>query len=133
MDVITRALALHAPDPSDPIGVLAAVGGVEQAVLTGLVLGAARLRLPVLLDGVTGVAAGLAAVALCPAAPGYLIAAHAGAEPGIGVGLAALGLTPVIDLGLALGEGTGAALAVPILRASVAVMTEMATLASLLG
>ena len=94
---------------------------------------AARLRLPVLLDGVTGVAAGLAAVALCPAASGYLIAAHAGAEPGIGVGLSALELTPVIDLGLALGEGTGAALAVPILRASVAVMTKMATLASLLG
>lgn len=133
VDVIARALALHAPDPADPIGVLAAVGGVEQAVLTGLVLGAARLRLPVLLDGVTGVAAGLAAVALCQAASGYLIAAHAGAEPGIGVGLSALELTPVIDLGLALGEGTGAALAVPILRASVAVMTEMATLASLLG
>lgn len=133
VDVIGRALALHGPEVSDPIAVLAAVGGVEQAVLTGLVLGAARLRLPVLLDGVTGVAAGLAAVALCPAASGYLIAAHAGAEPGIAVGLRALRLNPVLDLGLALGEGTGAALALPILRTSVSVMTDMATLASLLG
>jgi nicotinate-nucleotide--dimethylbenzimidazole phosphoribosyltransferase len=79
------------------------------------------------------VAAGLAAVALCPVAGGYLIAAHAGAEPGIAVGLHHLGLTPVLDLGMALGEGTGAALAIPILRAAVAVMTEMATLESLLG
>ncbi|HVK44928.1 MAG TPA: nicotinate-nucleotide--dimethylbenzimidazole phosphoribosyltransferase [Micropruina sp.] len=132
-EVIARALELHRPDTADPVGVLAAVGGVEQAVLAGLVLGAARRRLPILLDGVTGVAAGLAAVALCPAAGGYLIAAHAGAEPGIAVGLHRLGLTPVLDLGMALGEGTGAALAIPILRAAVAVMTEMATLESLLG
>lgn len=131
-DVIARALALHRPDPSDSIGVLAALGGVEQAVLTGLVLGAARLRLPVLLDGVTGVAAGLAAVALCSAASGYLIAAHAGAEPGIAVGLARLGLDPLLDLGLALGEGSGAVLAVPIVRAAAAILTEMATLDSLL-
>lgn len=131
-EVIERALTLHRPDPADPVGVLAAVGGVEQAVLAGLVLGAAARRLPVLLDGVTGVAAGLAAVAFAPAASGYLIAAHAGAEPGIAVGLAALGLEPLLDLGLALGEGTGAALALPLLRASVAVMTDMATLASLL-
>ena len=132
-DVIARALALHRPDPSDSIGVLAAVGGVEQAVLTGLVLGAARLRLPVLLDGITGVAAGLAAVALCSAASGYLIAAHAGAEPGIAIGLARLGLDPLLDLGLALGEGSGAVLAVPIVRAAAAILTDMATLDSLLG
>ncbi|MBK8448171.1 MAG: nicotinate-nucleotide--dimethylbenzimidazole phosphoribosyltransferase [Micropruina sp.] len=131
--VIARGLALHRPDAADPLGVLAAFGGVEQAVLAGLVLGAARLRIPVLLDGVTGVAAGLAAVALAPAASGYLIAAHAGAEPGIAVGLQVLGLKPVLDLDLALGEGTGAALAIPILRGAAAVMSEMATLESLLG
>lgn len=131
-EVIGRALALHRPDPTDPIGVLAAVGGVEQAVLTGLVLGAARNRLPILLDGVTGAAAGLAAVALCPAACGYLIAAHAGAEPAIGVALDRLGLEPLLDLGLALGEGSGAALALPIVRAASAIVSEMATLESLL-
>lgn len=131
-EVIGRALALHRPDPADPVGVLAAVGGVEQAVLAGLLLGAARRRLPVVLDGVTGVAAGLAAVALAPAVSGYLIAAHAGAEPGIRVGLDRLGLVPLLDLGMALGEGTGAALALPLLRASVTVMTDMATLESLL-
>jgi len=130
---VAAALALHRPDPADPIGVLAAVGGVEAAVLTGLVLGAARRRLPVLLDGVTGAAAGLAAVALCPPVAGYLVAAHAGTEPGISVAHRQLGLYPVLDLGLALGEGTGAALALPILRAAVAVMTDMATLESLLG
>lgn len=130
--VIGRALALHAPDASDGVGVLAAVGGVEQAVLAGLVLGAAERRLPVLLDGITGVAAGLAAVALAPAASGYLIAAHSGAEPAIAVGLARLGLEPVLDLRLALGEGSGAALALPILRAAAAVMTDIATLESLL-
>lgn len=130
--VIARALGLHRPDPADPVGVLAAVGGVEQAVLTGLVLGAARHRMPILLDGVTGAAAGLAAVALCPAASGYLIAAHAGAEPAIGVALKHLGLEPLLDLGLALGEGSGAALALPIVRAASAVMSEMATLRSLL-
>ena len=132
-DVIARALVLHRPDPADPIGVLTAVGGVEQAVLAGLVLGAARLRVPVLLDGVTGVAAGLAALALCPAAGGYLSAAHAGSEPGIAVGLEQLGLAPVLDLDLALGEGSGAALAIPILRAAVAILTDLATLESLLG
>lgn len=131
-EVIAGGLALHRPDPADPIGVLAALGGVEQAVLTGLVLGAARHRLPVLLDGVTGAAAGLAAVALCPAGAGYLIAAHAGAEPAIGVALDGLGLYPLLDLGLALGEGSGAALALPIVRAAAALMTEMATLDSLL-
>lgn len=132
-EVIGRALELHRPDPADPIGVLAAVGGVEQAVLTGLVLGAARHRLPILLDGVTGAAAGLAAVALCPAASGYLIAAHAGAEPAIGIALERLGLEPLLDLGLALGEGSGAALALPIVRAASAIMSEMATLESLLA
>jgi len=131
--MVARALDLHRPDPADPIGVLAAVGGVEVAVLTGLVLGAARWRLPILLDGVTGAAAGLAAVALCPSVAGYLVAAHAGAEPGIAMAHRQLGLDPVLDLGLALGEGTGAALALPILRAAVAVMTDMATLESLLG
>lgn len=131
-DVIARGLALHRPDPGDPVGVLAAFGGVEQAVLAGLALGAARHRLPVLLDGITGAAAGLAATALCPAAAGYLIAAHAGAEPAIGIALDRLGLEPLLDLGLALGEGSGAALALPVVRAAAAVMTEMATLESLL-
>lgn len=129
VDVIERALALHSPDPADPVGVLAAVGGLEQAALAGFILGAAAHKVPVILDGVIASAAACVAVALAPEVRGYLIAGHAGAEPGITQALAFLNLRALVDLGLRLGEGTGAVLALPTVQASARILGEMATFA----
>jgi nicotinate-nucleotide--dimethylbenzimidazole phosphoribosyltransferase len=109
--------------------VLAAVGGLEHAALTGLLLAGAAARVPVLLDGVNADAAALAAHAFAPEAVGYLVAGHRSVEPGATVALTALGLDPLVDLGMRLGEGTGALLAVPIVRAAAAVLSGMATFA----
>ena len=106
--VVAGALALHHPDPGDPLGVVAALGGLEHAGLVGVILAAAGARVPVLLDGVNTNAAALVAVALCPAAIGYLIAGHLSTEPGATHALAHLGLSPLLDLEMRLGEGTGA-------------------------
>jgi len=108
---------------------LAALGGFEIAFLAGLTLGCARRRIVVLLDGFITGAAALAAVRLEPSAADVLIAAHRSPEPGHALVLAALGLEPLLDLELRLGEGSGAALALPLLRASVAILAEMATFA----
>jgi nicotinate-nucleotide--dimethylbenzimidazole phosphoribosyltransferase len=128
--VVEAALARHAPDPADPVAALAAVGGLEHAALVGFLLGAAARRTPVLLDGVVAVSAALVAVALAPDVLGALIAGHRSAEPGATVGLARLGLAPLLDLGLRLGEGTGALLAWPIVVAAVRVLHEVATFES---
>ncbi|WP_407676254.1 nicotinate-nucleotide--dimethylbenzimidazole phosphoribosyltransferase [Plantactinospora alkalitolerans] len=125
--VVRAALARHAPDPADPIGVLATVGGLEHAALAGFILAGAASRVPVLLDGVNAVAAALAAVALAPDAAGALVAGHRSAEPGATVALEGLGLPPLIDLGLRLGEGTGALLALPVVAGAVRVLHEVAT------
>lgn len=127
IEVVRAALLRHTPDPIDPLGVLAAVGGLEHAALTGLLLGAAARRVPVLLDGVIAVSAALAAAALAPDAVGAMIAGHRSAEPGATVALRQLGLTPLIDLGLRLGEGTGALLALPVVTGAVRVLHEVAT------
>jgi nicotinate-nucleotide--dimethylbenzimidazole phosphoribosyltransferase len=127
--VVERALVLHAPDPADPLGVLAAVGGLEHAALAGLVLAGAAARVPVVLDGVNADAAALAACAFAPAAVGYLVAGHRSVEPGASAALDALRLDPLLDLGMRLGEGTGALLAVPIVRSAAAVLGGMATFA----
>ncbi len=126
-DVVRRALARHAPDPADPLGVLAAVGGFEHAALAGFVLGGAVAGVPVLLDGVNAGAAALAAAALAPAAVGYCLAGHVSAEPGHARALAALGLVPVLDLGMRLGEGTGALLALPVVRGAARALQDVAT------
>ncbi len=125
--VVAAALARHSPDPADPIGVLAAVGGLEHAALTGFLLGAAALRIPVILDGVIACSAALAAAALAPAAVGAMIAGHRSAEPGATVALRHLDLRPLLELELRLGEGTGALLAVPIVASAVRVLHEVAT------
>ncbi|MGW5557900.1 nicotinate-nucleotide--dimethylbenzimidazole phosphoribosyltransferase [Micromonospora sp. NPDC003944] len=125
--VVRAALARHTPDPADPLGVLAAVGGLEHAALAGLVLGAAARRTPVLLDGVIAVSAALAAAAFAPAAVDAMVAGHRSAEPGATVALRHLGLDPLIDLGLRLGEGTGALLALPVVTGAVRVLHEVAT------
>jgi nicotinate-nucleotide--dimethylbenzimidazole phosphoribosyltransferase len=126
--VVERALVLHAPGPADPLGALAAVGGLEHAALAGLLLAGASRRVPVLLDGVNADAAALVACAVAPRVAGYLVAGHRSVEPGATAALEHLGLWPLVDLELRLGEGTGALLAVPIVRAAAAVL-RMATFA----
>ncbi|MFU8852772.1 nicotinate-nucleotide--dimethylbenzimidazole phosphoribosyltransferase [Micromonospora sp. SL1-18] len=125
--VVRAALDRHAPDPADPLGVLAAVGGLEHAALAGLVLGAAARRVPVLLDGVIAVSGALAAAAFAPDAVGAMVAGHRSAEPGATAALRHLGLDPLIDLGLRLGEGTGTLLALPVVTGAVRVLHEVAT------
>jgi nicotinate-nucleotide--dimethylbenzimidazole phosphoribosyltransferase len=128
--VVEAALELHRPDPDDPIGVLAAVGGLEIAALVGVILGAVGARIPVVLDGFITGAAALLAAGLAPAAPPRMLAAHRSVEPGHGVALRHLGLDPLLDLELRLGEGTGAALAFGLIDAAIAIRDEMATFAS---
>lgn len=125
--VIEGALAMHRLDPRDPIGVLAAVGGLEIAGLVGAILGAAAARIPVVLDGFITGAAALLAAGLAPNLPDRLIAAHRSVEPGHAIVLDRLGLAPILDLDLRLGEGSGAALAIPIIRAAARICGEMAT------
>jgi nicotinate-nucleotide--dimethylbenzimidazole phosphoribosyltransferase len=127
VDVVRRALAANRPRRDDPLGVLAALGGFEIAFLAGLALGAEATRLVVLLDGFISGAAALVAVRLEPTARDSMIAAHLSPEPGHSLVLAELGLEPLLELGLRLGEGSGAALALPLLDASLAILAEMAT------
>jgi nicotinate-nucleotide--dimethylbenzimidazole phosphoribosyltransferase len=126
-DVVRRALAANEVDAADPVGVLAALGGAEIATLAGVALGAAATRRVVLLDGFISSTAALVAARIEPAAREAMIAAHRSPEPGHALVLAALGLDPLLDLGLRLGEGSGAALALPILDASLAILADMAT------
>jgi nicotinate-nucleotide--dimethylbenzimidazole phosphoribosyltransferase len=128
VDVVRRALAANAVDPSDPVGVLAALGGRELAFLTGLVLGASRQV--VLLDGFISSTAALVAARIEPAAAASMIAAHRSSEPGHAYVLADLGLDPLLDFGFRLGEGSGAAAALPLLQASLAILSDMATFES---
>ena len=128
-DGIQRSL----PTPEDPLGVLAAVGGLEIAALAGLVLGCTARRTPVLVDGFITAAAALVAVRLDPRCADVLIASHRSPEPGHGAILEALGLDPLLDLDLRLGEGSGAALALPLVAAALAILSDMATLEAVLG
>ena len=109
----------------DPLRILAALGGLEVALQVGVILAAASVHVPVVLDDHGTWAAGLVAVRLAPAAAGYLVASHGGASPGYRAGLRALGLEPLFDLGLAHGEGTGALLAVPMMDAAARVLAEV--------
>jgi nicotinate-nucleotide--dimethylbenzimidazole phosphoribosyltransferase len=126
VDAIERALG-RGTDPDDPIGVLASVGGFEIAALAGLILGAAARGVPVLLDGLASGAAALIAARLAPMCVDYCIAGHVSAEPAHGVALRHLGLEPLLDLGLRLGEGTGAVLAMPLIDAACMLLRDMAT------
>ncbi|AGF62405.1 nicotinate-nucleotide- dimethylbenzimidazole phosphoribosyltransferase [Streptomyces hygroscopicus subsp. jinggangensis TL01] len=126
-EVVRRALELHQPDPADPIGVLAAIGGFEHAAMVGLLLGGASLRTPVILDGVSAGAAALVARAIAPEVLAACIAGHRSAEPGHVAALNKLGLRPLVDLDLRLGEGTGALLALPLVQSTARAMHEVAT------
>ena len=125
--VIAQALALHRPDPADAVGVLAAVGGFEIAGLAGVMLGAAAHRVPIVLDGLIAGAAALVAAALTPSVVDYCIPSHRSAEQGHAIALRHLGLSPLLELDLRLGEGTGALLAMPLIEAAVRLLNEMAT------
>ncbi|MER7407040.1 nicotinate-nucleotide--dimethylbenzimidazole phosphoribosyltransferase [Streptomyces sp. NPDC000070] len=126
-EVVRRALELHQPDPADPVGVLAAIGGFEHAAIVGLLLGGASLRTPVILDGVSAGAAALVARAIAPEVLAACIAGHRSAEPGHVAALNKLGLRPLVDLDLRLGEGTGALLALPLVQSTARAMHEVAT------
>jgi nicotinate-nucleotide--dimethylbenzimidazole phosphoribosyltransferase len=128
--VIRRALALHRPDPSDAIGVLAAVGGFEIAAIVGLILGAAERRRAVVLDGFISCSAALIARALAPASLDYVVFSHRSAERGHRRMLEFLNAQPLLDLDMRLGEGTGAALGINLIHAALKLYREMATFES---
>ncbi|MBL7502381.1 nicotinate-nucleotide--dimethylbenzimidazole phosphoribosyltransferase [Frankia sp. CNm7] len=123
---VTRATSAGA-GPGDPLGVLAALGGLEHAATVGFMLAAAAARVPVLLDGVIACSSALVAAALAPEARAALFAGHRSVEPGASAALAALGLVPLLDLGMRLGEGSGGVLAVPVVQAAARVLAEVAT------
>ena len=124
---VARARGAAGDHLAEPVTALAQLGGFEIALLAGCCLGAARARCPVILDGFPTSAAGLLARALAPAAGAYLLAGHRSAEPGHGAVLAGLGLAPLLDLEMRLGEASGAALAVPVVRAAADTLAGMAT------
>lgn len=128
--VVERALECNRPDPSDAIDTLAKVGGLEIAGLTGVILGAAANRCPVVLDGFISGAAALAAERLAPESVNYMIASHVSQEQGHVHLLKALGLEPMLHLDMRLGEGTGGVLALHLVDAACRIMTEMATFES---
>lgn len=130
--VVRRALDLHRDviAAGDALGTLAAVGGLEIACLAGLILGAAASRLPIAVDGFISTAAYVSARSLAPAVADYAVLSHASAEPGYAAVIKALGAAPVLDLGLRLGEGTGAALALVLMRAGADIYNDMATFAA---
>jgi nicotinate-nucleotide--dimethylbenzimidazole phosphoribosyltransferase len=125
--VVGTMLERNAPDRADPVAVLAAVGGFEIGFLTGVALQAAAARCVVVLDGFITGAAALVALRLAPVLEAYLVASHRSAEPGHRVVLDALGLEPLLELDMRLGEGSGAALALPLVSAARDVLVEMAT------
>ncbi len=129
VEVINRALLVNRPEASRPLEVLAKVGGLEIGGLVGVMLGAASHRLPVMIDGFISGAAALVAAGLCPQCKDYLIAAHVSVEPGHKYMLEHLGIEPLMDLNMRLGEGTGAALGIFLAETSCRVLSEMATFA----
>ncbi len=127
INVLEKALALNNPNPADPIDVLSKVGGFEIAGIAGLVLGAAALKKPIIIDGIISTAGALLAGRLAPKSKEYMIAAHRSVEKGQVAALADLGKEPLLDLQFRLGEGTGAAVAMNLVEGAVAILTEMAT------
>ena len=125
--VVRRALAANPPDAADPVAALAALGGFEIALLAGVCLGAAGRSVPILLDGFVTGAAALVAARLSAHAAGHMIASHRSPEPGHALVLADLGLRPLLDHGLRLGEGSGAALALPLVDSALELLADMAT------
>ncbi|HWI41239.1 MAG TPA: nicotinate-nucleotide--dimethylbenzimidazole phosphoribosyltransferase [Verrucomicrobiae bacterium] len=126
-EVIARGLEVNRPDPSDPLDVLAKVGGFEIAGIAGLVLGCAAERIPVVVDGFISTAGALVACEIDPRVKDYIFASHKSVEVGHAFMLQRIGAEPILDLRMRLGEGTGAALAMGIIEASLKILREMAT------
>ncbi len=129
VQVVEQALAVNQPDPGDPVGVLSKVGGFEIGAIAGAMLAAAAKRVPIVVDGFIATAGAMIAAALAPEARAYMLAGHRSAEPGHDAALRHLGLSPLLDLQMRLGEGTGAVLAMQIIEAAVRTLAEMATFA----
>lgn len=129
VSVVRQALATNSPDPSDPIDVLAKVGGFEHGVLAGLILGAAAADVPVVLDGFVVGAAALLGARIAPLATASMIASHLSPEPGHAIVLDALGLSPLLDLRMRLGEGSGAALGLHLVNDALLLLRDMSTFA----
>ena len=125
--VIEEAIRFNNPDPKDAIDVLSKVGGTEIGGIAGLVLGAASRRIPVVVDGFISTAGALIAYTIEPKVKDYMFAAHHSVERGHRIALEAMGLTPILDLGMRLGEGTGAALAMLLIEGGLKIYKEMAT------
>jgi nicotinate-nucleotide--dimethylbenzimidazole phosphoribosyltransferase len=126
-EIVSGALELHKPDSSDPVSVLSAVGGLEIAALTGLIIGAAAYRIPVVIDGFISSTAALVAVKMHPGVRDYLVPSHLSAESGHALLMDFLNLKPYINMGMRLGEGTGAVLAMNLIEAAARVTLEMST------
>lgn len=130
IEIIEKAINLNQPNPKDALDVLAKVGGFEIGGIAGVILAASRRRVPVVIDGFISGAAALTAYTLAPQVKDYLIASHCSQEKGHKFILEHMGLKPILDLQLRLGEGTGAALAINIIEAAVKILTQMATFES---
>jgi nicotinate-nucleotide--dimethylbenzimidazole phosphoribosyltransferase len=127
IQVIEKALDINRPDPDDPLDVLSKVGGFEIGGIAGIILGAVKNRIPVVIDGFISTAAAVLAIKMSPMAKDYLIAAHESAESGHKAMLEYLNLKPLLKLNMRLGEGTGAALGISLVEAAVRILNEMAT------
>jgi nicotinate-nucleotide--dimethylbenzimidazole phosphoribosyltransferase len=125
--VVEKALAANRPGSDDPVGALAGVGGLEIGAMAGVILGGAMERVPVVIDGFISGAAALLAERICPGAKNFMFASHLSEEPGHKAALDELGLEPFINLNMRLGEGTGAALAMPVIEVALKLLNEMAT------
>jgi len=125
--VVEKALAANRPGSDDPVGALAGVGGLEIGAMAGVILGGAMERVPVVIDGFISGAAALLAERICPGAKNFMFASHLSEEPGHKAALDELSLEPFINLNMRLGEGTGAALAMPVIEVALKLLNEMAT------
>ena len=129
VEVVKKALALHNSDPDFPVDILAKVGGCEIGGIAGVILGGASMRVPVVVDGFVSTAGAAVAISLCPEVKNYIFFSHKSAERGHGLVLEKLGVQPIFDLDMRLGEGTGAVLGMFIIEAGVKAYNEMATFA----
>lgn len=129
-EVVAGAIERLKPDINDPVDVIAKVGGFDIAAMTGVFIGAAACRLPVVIDGYISIVAALCAARLCPAAKGFMIPSHASYEKGYKHAANELGLKPMLELGMRLGEGSGCPIAFAVVSAACAVMCDMATFES---
>lgn len=131
VEVVKKALAVNSPDKNDPVDTLSKVGGLDIAGLVGCYLAAASHRKPILIDGAISSVAALIAARLCPNAKDFMIATHRSTEPSYNATIKELGLDPFLDMNMRLGEGSGCALALPVIDGACVMMNEMGTFADI--